>query len=372
MNKFIGTPAAILCFLTSIFTHTFCRQPIPEINTLTFKDYRLIQFISSSGSTPQNIINLDNNGEIILACVNGKTREQLQTMGIQFVESQIKLLKTWRVLREENDVLKTSFPILDADAASRLRNYSASAVPSIDQKLRSGIMRFVAILDSIGRSENSYSILFSYILDDLVWNRFQEKGFLNDREITAEMPFWAGEIWAIYPPRDFSMGTNTVSDKGIELKVNWTEKAIPKMTPFVADWKNFARLFDDYVEKGRVENEEAKAVFSPFDLFDASGYFTVPIIVESKDNSLYSASIRIAEQVANEVPSLFDFSALTKSFNFRDNQQTLVIIYHELMWDLMDHWGNEGLISKPIAFLNPEKANPSDIGALVFIVRNSN
>ncbi|NIQ06540.1 MAG: hypothetical protein GWO20_12675, partial [Candidatus Korarchaeota archaeon] len=126
-------------------------------------------------------------------------------------------------------------------------------------------------------------------------------------------------------------GTNTVSDQGIALKVNWTEKAIPKMMPFVADWKNFSRLFEDYIEKGRIEDDEAKAVFTPFNLFDASGFFTVPVVVESQDNALYKISYQISERVANEVPIVFDLAALGKTFNFRDNEQTLVIIYHELM-----------------------------------------
>ena len=110
--------------------------------------------------------------------------------------------------------------------------------------------------------------------------------------ITAEEPLWAGEVWAVYPPRDFSMGTNSVSDKGVSLKVNWTERAIPKMGPFVADIKTFLRMFDDYVGKGRVEDAEAVKVFGPFGLFDGTGHFTVPVITAKRGDPLYDLSDR--------------------------------------------------------------------------------
>lgn len=72
------------------------------------------------------------------------------------------------------------------------------------------------------------------------------------------------------------------------------------------------------------------------------------------------------------MPNNFNLAALRKTFNFRDNQQVLVIIYHELMWDLMDHWENKGLLKKPVDFTDTGKAEPSAIGDLVFIVRTSN
>ena len=46
-----------------------------------------------------------------------------------------------------------------------------------------------------------------------------------------------------------------------------------------------------------------------------------------------------------------------------------MIAYHEVMWDLMDRLEGEGIVQKPLAFADPDKAKPADIGELVFIVR---
>ncbi len=336
---------------------------------LKFADYDFAQFIFSAGYAPQNIIEMDNNGDIILACLAGRTRDQLRAAGISFTESQIVLLKTWKVLEEKDALLRTAFPVMNADQTLRLRDKSRIAAHSLIDSLRADVVDLTRQLKALGRQQNAYTILFSYVLDHIVWDMFREKKILDARNLTIENPLWTGEIWASYPKRAFSCGTNTISEKGIGLSVNWTERAIPKMVPFVADWKNFGRIFEDYVAKGRVENEEAKKIFAPYHLFDASGRFTVPIIDATENNALHQVSVRIARRVADEAPAALNLDSLTKEFGFRDTKQTLVIAYHELMWDILDGLESEGLIRKPIAFSNPEKAEPKDIADLVFIVR---
>jgi hypothetical protein len=77
-----------------------------------FNSYELSQFIVSAGQSPQQVTKLDNNGELLLACIEGKTRDQLRAAGARFAESQVELLKTWRLLEEQDSVLRTAFPIL--------------------------------------------------------------------------------------------------------------------------------------------------------------------------------------------------------------------------------------------------------------------
>jgi hypothetical protein len=334
-----------------------------------FSDYDFSQYMMSSGYAPQSIIEMDNNGQIILACLAGKTRDELKSAGLSFAESQILLLKTWKLLEEKDGQLKTAFPILDADRTLKLRGRTRTAARSLGSEVQPEIVNLSRQLEAIGRRRSAYTILFSYILDGLVWDIFEQKKLLDARNLTVENPFWVGEVWASYPKRDFYCGTNSISDKGIAFKVNWAEKAIPKMAPFVADWKNFSRMFDDYVKIGRVENEEAKKVFVPFNMFDASGHFTVPVIEETESNPLYQIGLQLARLVADRVPAVLNLGAVTKDFNFRDNKQTLVIAYHELMWDLLDEMEGQNLIRKPLVFLAPEKADPKDVSDLVFIVR---
>jgi hypothetical protein len=143
------------------------------------------------------------------------------------------------------------------------------------------------------------------------------------------------------------------------------------MVPFVADFNTLIQMFEDYRTAGVVEHERVRTVFGPFGLFDEEGQFTIPVIVEEDANPLYRSSRAIAEEVVASVSQLLDLTALVADFGFRDEQQALVVAYHELMWDVMDRLEAEGRVHKPAAFAEPDRIEPSDIADLVFIVRAS-
>jgi len=370
MNETIAKFIAIICVVGLVSTKAIAQQTSSaQEDTLSLDRFEIHSYVTVTRGTPDNVIKLDNNGEILLVCTLGKTVEQLNTMDIQFTQSQIRLLLDWRLLREEQGVLTTTFPILNADHTKHLRSFMKENASILGQNLREEMIALTRELQSIGREKNAYTILFSYILDDLVWDIWEEKSILPKKEITVEKPLWGGVVWAVYPPRDFSCGTNSISDKGVSLKVNWSEVAIKKMIPFVADWDNFSQMFDDFVEKGKVENKKAKQVFGPFNLFDSSGRFTVPVIVEKKDDALYQNCLSLSSKVSEQVLEVINWKKLKKELGFQDEEEALVVSYHELMWELLDYFEQQGLIQKPIAFANPEEAQSKDIGDLVFIVK---
>jgi hypothetical protein len=231
------------------------------------------------------------------------------------------------------------------------------------------VISLASVLNELKREKNIYTILFSYVFDELVWRKFKELGYIQERDITAENPFWSGVIWAVYPPREFSCGTNKISDKGISLNINWTEKAIKNMLPFVSNWKNLLKMFDEYTEFGKVKDTEVRKVFDKFNLNDASGNFTVPIIIESKENTLYNDCNLLSEKLADNIFKFCNIKELSNEFDFSSDQEALVVFYHELMWEMLDYYEKNDVIKKPIAFSNPDESTPEDISDLVLIVR---
>ena len=210
-----------------------CNQQTNSVKTdpISLNKYEISCFVYATGSTPDRIIKLDNNGQILLVCIPGKTIEQLKALNIPFTSSQIRLIKDWRLLRERNKVLKTTFPVFKIDKTKHLRNLMKESAIILGGNLEKDIISLKKELLLIGREKNIYTILFSYILNGLVWDGFKEKDVLSEREITIEKPFWNGVIWAVYPPRNFTCGTNTISDKGVKFIVNWSEVAIKRCSP---------------------------------------------------------------------------------------------------------------------------------------------
>ncbi len=342
-------------------------QRADSLADLPFESYSFIQYAATDGPGPQNILRLDNNGEIALLARKGITREEIE---VTFTESQIALLKTFRLLEERNDTLTTAFPILPPEQTRLLRLQIQVTAPHLAKQLADHVGSFVEQLRTIGREGNAYTILFSYVLDGLVWDELEQRALIDVREISSKSPLWAGEVWALHPPRAFASGTNAISEEGVSLKVNWTEDAIPHMLPFVADFPTLIQMFEDYRTVGAVENSRVREVFGPFDLFDAEGEFTIPVLIEEASNPLYSLALSVAKMATDEAPALLDLAALVEEFGFRDEKQALIIAYHELMWDVMDYFEEEGMVRKPVAFSEPNQAEPADIADLVFIVRS--
>ncbi|MBN2360734.1 MAG: hypothetical protein JXR83_14870, partial [Deltaproteobacteria bacterium] len=164
------------------------------------RDYELFCYCEARASTPQSIIRLDNNAEILWWCREPSSREQLRQARIDYRDSQLQLLIDWGLIEERGGRLATAFPILQPGQTRALRAAMQRQAISIADQTREDVARLRARLRQAGRERNTFTVLFSYVLDDLVWQRFAAAGALGPRELTLKHPLWDGVLWASYPP----------------------------------------------------------------------------------------------------------------------------------------------------------------------------
>jgi hypothetical protein len=333
------------------------------------QQYDYTCYCATTSSTPDNIVQLDNNEKLLLALQVPQTLNQLQEKGLAFSQSQIRLLLDWQLIEEKDDIYQTAFPILDSTKTIELRKRMKKHAGASIAQLVDKIDALKSILTKSGREKTIYTILFSYVLDNLVWDEFENEKILKVKQNTIEHPFWAGVFWATSPKRETFCGTNSISDKGYSLKINWAPQAIPLMKPFVTDWKNQLKMFDEFITQGKVTDQQVKAIFEPFRIFDAEGSPTIPLITESPDNPLYQSCLELAKLVSEKLLDEIKQNNFKNSLGCRDEEQALVIAYHEWMWEFLDECETKGLIVKPLAFANPDRAKSSDIGDLIFLVK---
>lgn len=347
-------------------------QEAEKQKPLTLRDYRIVQYIQTDGKhySPYRIFGLDNNGAVLDACREGKTKTQLVEMGLPVIDSQILFLESYGLLTYKDKVIKTAFPILDADKTQRMRELTKRVAPDLAEYIRSDVSELISLLKKTGRDKNAYSILFAYVVDGLIWDVFEREGLVPPIEITAERPFWAGEIWAFYPPRNFSCGTNTYSIGRYALKFNWSRTGMSIIRPFFGVLRALDNeVFKQFADKGFIEDSKAKATLLPYGIFDDSDSLRIPIIEEDEENELYRVSLSIARRIAEKSLSLLAPDEMNALYDFRDVQQAMVVVFHELMWDLMGVLEEQGIIQKPVVFANPEEASSEDIVDLLLIVK---
>lgn len=372
MCKYIAKFLAITWFISffsmiSLGHETFTEEDYPT----DIKKYELLLMgMSSRIISPRIVIKMDNNWEILLACLSEKTKDELKGMGVSFVDSQIMLLNAMRLLEVKGERLKTKMPILGSVKTRSLRKKMRNLAVRIEPELRSSVHDLKIELRKVGHEANIYTILFSYTLDELAWKPFFEKSLIKNTGITVKRPFWGGIFWACYPPHEFSCGTNQMSFQEAYFMVNWSKELLEKMLEGIYR-ANLKMLLRDYVEYGKIVNDDLLKELAPYKIVDYSGSLAIPIIEEKEDNKLYLKCKSMAMKVAQLFLNNVDMKSLIEEYKFYDGEKAVVVSYHEWMWEYLAYLEEKGIINKPFAFSNPKEAGPSDIGALLFIVKRS-
>ncbi len=311
---------------------------------------------------PSTIVSADNNLELLLRLKDGLTRKQLDSLRVSYVRSQLLLLESYRLINKEDGVYKTSIPILDVEQTAQIRNQSKSAACRIYPLIEKECIDLVKYLGSQNRLNNAYSILFSYVLDGMIWAEFEREGVVAEWDTTG---YWSGNYWFLTPKRPVDCGGTNYSSK-MDTAFNWNWSEAERVTGGLWD-KNIDALFP-LVKGNIVPDKEVVDEFADYGFFDKDLHLTIPVINEKENNELYILSKKITDKLSAAFMAESEIEQLKNSYRFKDSSETVVVFYHEVMFDLMDLLIGKQVIQLPIAFKNPDKATLKDAADLCFIV----
>jgi hypothetical protein len=330
------------------------------------RNYEDFCFCEVGLSHPKVILDLDNNLDILIALKTTNTLHGLDDLKIDYTLSQINLLELSGLIEKKDSVYKTIIPILSKDETSKLRSETKRMAENIIPLFKSDFENFSETLNLHGLQDNSYSLFFALILDGLVWDILEQKNEIDSFDITNEKPFWAGTFWMVEPRRDFSCGTNSLSSGDFTINVNWSDKAIID----VSSYKMLRELLNDYRMNGRITKPEVVREFAKNDLFTKDGTLHIPVIRADSSDIIYVQSMTIAKKVAGYLSNRIDYSTILTGCPDLTNGQKITILYHEIMWDILDRMEEDKQLNKPVAFGNPQKAKDEDLRDLIFILED--
>ena len=202
----------LIRLMKQIFIHfLFLSSPFlllgqtPDYND--WNNWEDICYCSFKNYHPASVVSADNNWQLLLAMKNGLTLKQLDSLNIPYTKSQLLLLETQRLLSETRGVYKTAVPILDSVLTIRLRKHSQFVASEIYPEIEKECGDLVAHLSEQNRLRNAYSILFSYVLDGLIWKRFEKEGIVKEWN---ESEIWSGNYWFLTPKRLVDCGGTNI------------------------------------------------------------------------------------------------------------------------------------------------------------------
>jgi hypothetical protein len=359
---------SLAVFLLCVATMTTAQASPGSSNASdNLADWSLVCACPKSLSTPHHVVQADDNGRILYYARSGVTGPQLRQRGITATQSQLDLLTHWNLLIEDGETYKTTFPVIDPRQAAALRLKLATLAASITPSIEIDVKDIAEQLRREGFADSSYTIVFSYVLDGLLWEKLLSASELHLFDMTPTHPFWNGAFWAISPKRAGVPGTNDVSEDGIILKMLWTDDTGQALNALGSS--TAVRSFLKSVANNKFDSTPIRLTNGTiWELVRANGGLRIPTI-SGKSGLIQSKGDRIAVRVASVLRHDPTSIAILASIPNASPQTALLIVTHELIWDLIDNLVRDGAVQLPGALSRDTKLTPELLRPLVYLIR---
>lgn len=302
-------------------------------------------FALGARSTPHRVVAMDDNGALLFHARHGTTFERLAELGIRPSASQIALLRAYHLLSVEGDRIATSFPVVGpvllADLRPRIRELAIVLAQQIDED----IAVIASTLRERGWPEHGYAVVFGHVVDGLLWDQLKASGLAPSTTLSVERPFWNGVFWAIHPARHGAAGVNELPGDDATLVMVWTDATREALAELAGA---------DTVRAG---------------LADPSEPTSAPVVTTRDDDPIHRSGLRVAATVADAFGPGGAAEDLLVAIPDADRQQSVVIVAHELIWDLMEALTSAGRVTLPPA-MRGDPATPENAAVQVFVRRD--
>lgn len=320
-----------------------------------YKDYETVAYCAYDSYHPAQYAKIDNNWEILHALRAPMSLKELSSTGITFTNSQIILLHIGGLIESKNNMLHTVMPIFNEEQTKSIRTLSRSIAQATYMETESKWIAFVKELKKRNLERNAYSLVFSYVLDGKIWGK--QLPAHNSLQNNAT---WNGAFWALYNKRPhISYGTNGYNKMFYQ---TWSDS--------LSYWlgnKTIIKFIDEYVQNKIIVSKDLLDKSIEWGLTDKNGNVTIPIINEGSNDLL----VAISDEIIAKLTSCLSRYSLSfmKEYQLSNEELAKVILYHEVIWDMMDILVNKEIIAEPNILKGSSNSQKQDFGQIVYMVR---
>jgi hypothetical protein len=365
MQKAIRIVAlGIMFVLVSSLSFFSAQDPLRDDEEPTTLDkYDLVargKMSQDRGRRPVQIARMDNNGEILFACIEAKTIEQLKSAGLKFLQSQLELLVDWNLLEydRKDKTFKTTIHVYGTDKAAAIRKQVRTEVIQLAATLDADLASLKNFLERLDREKNLFAILYGYVLHSYTMHQLREEIYQKPL-LSEEYPFWKGYAWAIYPRKKFPTGVTFLPVEGNQFffvsAATMTKLDLRQVMAFVKD------VATDY----KVDDPELIKSLSAFSLCDEEGKLTIPIIEKEWSTKLEN----MAKKVYAKTIELVDSEVMKEILDMETQAQAAMFLHYEIRYAFLNYLLEQGIIEAPVDFKNADNNSLTDVRNLVFLIK---
>lgn len=336
----------LLLVLLSAFTMAKAQTQIRP-----YSQWEATQFIAVTGHQPEDYVIPDNNWEILYNLRTPHTQAELREMGVKCSDSQLLLLEVGGLISKTKGKWKTTIPILDKEQTSSLRSFSREIAESMYTKTKADFISLTQIISEMGFRDNTLSLVFSYLLDGRMWTKL-----ILFEDIDSHTS-WSGCYWVLYEPRKGpACGTNGYGEQNLILTYVNSDIAPSN--------KLMDQCADEIAKFGKITDTQLISELKPYGLVDNNGNALIPIIKKQQD-SFHQINDKLVNSISDELKN--NCNSLAARYGIDDEKVAMVMLYHEVMWNLVDKLIQDKIISIPAIFKD-EKANKNRLNEVLFFI----
>lgn len=327
----------------------------------------LVCFCLHSRTTPQRVIKQDDNGRLLYLAREGVSKAQLRRQGLQVSDDQLRLLQNWSLLSRIGNRYRTTFPVIGPEQMAVLRPRIRSLADEIAVHVAPEVADLRKILTEQGYADSHYAIVFSYVLDGLVWEELDHRHALPSSVPTAAHPEWNGALWAFSPARPGVEGTNEIASGPATLKSLWNDRVLEaqRAAAPAAGIRLLLAAIDQQPPGTDLRLPATGSIFT-----DSAGRLVVPVIQENGADPIRQVGLRFAGKVVQALNNP-KAQQLAGSIRGATSQEGLLIITHELMWDVIARLTEIGAVERPEVLTRPGSDGVQSLLPLFFITFES-
>ncbi len=302
-----------------------------------YEAYTASAFVEYNDLHPKEIATADNNWDILMAFRQWHKPNYLDSLNVPYTQSQLMLLTINKMLKADRDGYISTIPLFDSLATARMRKDSRIFVEQNIDHIAPYCTQLRQLMAKDKCEANTYSILFSYILDTITWELLN-----TNRDSMTIAPTWKGAFYLHYYPRQNACGTNTYGSMQMAISHNYRIKGFDYI-----DGLPFEEIAAEYQRNGCIKDEKLKKQIMPYGVCDKNGKIQIPVIHFQKESQLNLIALNIAQAIKKDFTQTAYVQNFMKQYHIDKRQLAIVILYHEYMWDLLDILCERKLIQQP-------------------------
>jgi len=288
-----------------------------------------------------------NNNPILYACLAGATEEKLDSLQIPDIDERTKRLEKGRIIKRIDDSYMPAHPVIAGGKRRELNSVIRQAAAKMLPVTRDTVRKIRPYFQA--HEEMLYHVMWSGIMDGgLAWQTLEEQ--LESRAGKADIDLRMA--WWIYPEHSHHAGTNTYgSAQGAWIITGLKGFPEPHIIRNALQGAENA-LIQSSLAGTPVGKKKVNEDLRLYGLIDEKGHSR--LFVLEKGDPIVPVASKLSVEFAVCAIKHLDLERIARMLATTP-EQSLVISYHELCYELLKELTSAGVLDLPEAADTKEK-----------------